>query len=351
MPTPRLPSLAKLCADMVSMHRGAKIALMVGVDLLALPACFLVAMVLRLGDLDLARAYGAASYVAVAVVTIATFSLSDLYRAVIRFIDQRLLMATGLALAVAILCVYFALLLGNVERLPRSALAIYWFIAFSYVVTSRISVRNFLRNHMSRRASSGHTVAIYGADEPGAQLALAMRSGQEYRPVCFFDEKHVLNERTIDGLRVFHTDRLIEMVNSLCIRSIIIAIPSVSPERLREIMQRLAAAGVTTKILSRLLDLADERAPTESIRELKFEDLLGRAPQERAGHRRRRLHRQRAVSPDRHAGACPVAPARPFRIRAVHHQAGIAGALSRPADHRPSRLGLQRRAGRTDPAG
>ncbi len=278
MPTPPPPSLVQFCTRMVSLNRTAKIALMVGVDLLALPLCFLIAMTLRLGDASLAVRYGLPSYIAVAVVTIAAFSLSDLYRAVIRFIDQRLLTATGLALGAAVLCVYFGLLLAREEQLPRSALAIYWFIGFSYVVTSRISVRNFLRNHISQRPTSDHAVAIYGAGEAGAQLALAMRSSKEYRPVCFFDEKHVLNERTIDGLRVFHTDRLIEMVNALCIRSIIIAIPSVSPERLRDIMQRLAAAGVTTKILSRLLDLADERAPIEQIRELKFEDLLGRAP-------------------------------------------------------------------------
>lgn len=278
MPTPLPQFLAKFCIDMVSMNRTAKIALMVGVDLMALPFCILIAMLLRVGDLGLALNYGGASYLVVALVTIAAFSMSDLYRAVIRFIDQRLLTVTGLTLGLAVLCVYFVLLVVNDERFPRSALAIYWFIAFSYVVTSRITVRNFLRNHTRQRPATDHAVAIYGAGEPGAQLAMTMRTSNEYRPVCFFDEKHILNERTIAGLRVFHTDRLVEMVNSLCIRSIIIAIPSVSPERLRDIMQRMAAAGVTTKILSRLLDLADDHAPMEAIRELKFEDLLGRAP-------------------------------------------------------------------------
>jgi len=278
MSTPASNPITQFCTDMVSMHRTAKIALMVGVDLLALPFCFLIAMMLRVGDFGLAMNYGPASYLMVAVVTIAAFSMSDLYRAVIRFIDQRLLTVTGLALGLAVLCVYCVLLLLNDEQFPRSALAIYWFIVFSYVVASRIAVRNFLRNHIGVRPAAEHTVAIYGAGEPGAQLALTMRTSNEYRPVCFFDEKHVLNERNIAGLRVFHTDRLAEMVKSLCIRSIIIAIPSVSPERLREIMQRMAEAGVTTRILSGLLDLADDKAPMESIRELKFEDLLGRAP-------------------------------------------------------------------------
>ncbi len=260
------------------MHRTTKIAIMVAVDLLALPFCILVAMLLRVGDLSLAMRYGPLSYLLVALVTIAAFSMSDLYRAVIRFIDQRMLAVTGLTLGLAVTCVYVVLFAINDEKFPRSVLAIYWFIVFSYVVASRITVRNFLRNHMNR-GPVGDAVAIYGAGESGAQLALTMRTSNEYRPVCFFDEKHVLNERTIAGLRVFHTDRLVEMVSALNIRSVVIAIPSVSPARLRDIMQRMAEAGVTTKILSRLMDLADDSigAP-EAIRALKFEDLLGRAP-------------------------------------------------------------------------
>jgi FlaA1/EpsC-like NDP-sugar epimerase len=264
---------------MVSLHRTTKIAMMVTADLIALPFCFLVAMLLRGGDLKLASHFGPASYVLVAVVTIAAFSVSDLYRAVIRFIDQRLLSVTGLALASAILCAYVVMFAINEERFPRSALAIYWFIVFSYVVASRIGMRNFLRNQYSTQRSTAEVVAIFGAGEAGARLAQAMRGSEEYRPVCFFDDKHVLSERNVAGLRVFHTDRLTEIVGAMSIRSIVLALPSVSPERLRDIMQRLAQAGVSTKILSRLVDLADDKVtPRETIRELKFEDLLGRPP-------------------------------------------------------------------------
>jgi FlaA1/EpsC-like NDP-sugar epimerase len=264
---------------MVSLHRTTKIALMVTADLIALPFCFLIAMLLRGGDLKLASHFGPASYILVAVVTIAAFSVSDLYRAVIRFIDQRLLSVTGIALAVAILCTYAVTFSVKEENFPRSALAIYWFIVFSYVIASRIGVRAFLRNQHGGPRSATEVVAIYGAGEAGARLAQAMRNSGEYRPVCFFDDKHALNERNIGGLRVFHTDRLVEIVGTLCIRSIVIAIPSVSPERLRDIMQRLAQAGISTKILSRLVDLADDKVtPRESIRDLKFEDLLGRPP-------------------------------------------------------------------------
>jgi FlaA1/EpsC-like NDP-sugar epimerase len=264
---------------MVSLHRTAKIALMVTADLVALPFCFLIAMLLRGGDAKLASHFGPASYVLVAVVTIAAFSVSDLYRAVIRFIDQRLLSVTGVSLAVAILCAWIVMFAINEESFPRSALAIYWFIVFSYVVASRIGMRNFLRNHQAAGRGISEVVAIYGAGEAGARLAQAMRGTEEYRPVCFFDDKRALIERNINGLRVFHTGRLADIVAAMRIRSIVIALPGVSPERLRDIMQRLALAGVTPRILSRLVDLADDKiTPRESIRDLKFEDLLGRLP-------------------------------------------------------------------------
>ena len=143
-----------ICSRLVSMHRNAKIALMVTVDLIALPFCFLIAMLLRGGDLRLASHFAPASYVFVAVLTIAAFSVSDLYRAVIRFIDQSLLSVTGMALAIAILCAYLVMFAIHSENFPRSALAIYWFIVFSYVIASRIGTRNFMRNFLRGSATS-----------------------------------------------------------------------------------------------------------------------------------------------------------------------------------------------------
>ncbi|WP_229491398.1 nucleoside-diphosphate sugar epimerase/dehydratase [Massilia sp. HP4] len=265
------------------MHRTAKVGLAVVVDLVALPACFLIAMILRGGDLQLAKQFGPGSYLLVAVLTIAAFWLSDLYRAVIRFIDHRLLTLTGLALAIAVLCAYLTLVILNEARFPRSALAIYWFIAFSYVVMSRIGVRKLLRSKRGPWAGNSLAVAIYGAGEAGARLAQTMRDGDDYRPLCFFDDKRALNDRTVAGLRVFHTSRLVELGAALGIRTIVIALPAAAPERLRELMQRLGQAGVPTKILTRLVDLADDKAHDkaalrDAIREIKFEDLLGRPP-------------------------------------------------------------------------
>ncbi len=249
---------------------------MISADMVALPFCFLIAMLLRLGDLRSTLQYGVASPILIALLTIAAFVMSGLYRAVIRFIDQRLLTTAGIGLAFALLIAYAFSLSFDRNRLPNSALMIYWFIAFSYVVTSRLMVRAFLRNKTDTRCQIENRVAIYGAGEPGAQLALAMRTSNEYRPVCFFDEKHVLNKHTIAGITVFHSDRLLERVKEMSIGLVVIAIPAVSPDRLMKIMHMLRESGVPIKILRSQLELADDKISIQSIREIKIEDLLGR---------------------------------------------------------------------------
>jgi FlaA1/EpsC-like NDP-sugar epimerase len=275
----RLSLPRQLCARVVSLHRTSKVGLAILADMIALPLCFLIAMILRGGDLQLAKQFDAASYMLVALLTIGAFWLSDLYRAVIRFIDHRLLILTGLALAIAVLGACLTLVVLDEARLPRSALAIYWFIAFSYVVVSRIGVRNLLRSGRGPCAGNALAVAIYGAGEAGARLAQTMRDGDDFRPLCFFDDKRALLDHTVAGLRVFPTSRLVELATALRIRTVVIALPNVASERLRELMQRLGQAGIPTRILTRLVDLGDGKAaPREAIRELKFEDLLGRPP-------------------------------------------------------------------------
>jgi FlaA1/EpsC-like NDP-sugar epimerase len=270
---------ARLSTRLVSMNRFTKVAVMFAADLMSLPLCFMVAMLLRIGSFDFTMRYGVAPYILAAVVTIAVFAITGLYGAVIRFIDQSLLTVTGIGLAIAVALTYFLSFYFNYEGLPRNAFMIYWFIAFSYVVTSRLLARALLRNgNVGRWRDADCLVAIYGAGEAGAKLALAMRVSDKYRPVCFFDDRPALDNRNVAGLKVFHADRLVETVKERNIGLIVIAIPSATPEQRREIMCIANKSSARVQILCSLVELADEEISTRSIREIKIEDLLGREP-------------------------------------------------------------------------
>lgn len=275
----RPPLAVRLGMKLVSMNRFSKIGVMLTSDLIALPICSMIAMLLRLGDLDAMLSYGLVLHVLIALLTIPVFSISGLYGAVIRFIDQRLLTATGIGLAIVVAFTYVLSSFFNYKGLPHSALMIYWFIAFSYVVTSRRIARSLLRHaNPARERKPGSVVAIYGAGEAGVKLALAMRVSDKYRAVCFFDDKRALENRNAAGLKIYHSERLVEIVNQRQIELIVIAIPSATTEQRRQIMYRANKSRAPVKILCSMMELKDEEISTQSIREIKVDDLLGREP-------------------------------------------------------------------------
>lgn len=263
---------------LISLDRFAKVGLMMTADLILLPLCFIAGILLQGGGLDVTARYGFAPYLLIPAITIPFFSVTGFYNAVIRFIDQRILIAAGVSLAIVVLSVSILSSLFAYPSPPGDALVLCWLIAFTYVLVSRLVARTFLRSASRRGLEGSPLVAIYGAGEAGVKLSLAMRVSNKYRPVCFFDDKASLDNRNVAGLTVFNAARLNEIVAQKNIGLIVIAIPSASREQRAEALRKARRAGVPVKILYSLMELGDKEISAQSIREIKIDDLLGREP-------------------------------------------------------------------------
>jgi len=266
---------------LMPVSRRQKTVLMILMDLLALPFCFDLALFLRVGNFDLIQHYGWTPSVVIAVCTIPVFSMSGLYRTVVRYLDLKVLWISGLSLACLVGLTYSLSFLVNDNQLPRTGLLIYWFVAFAYVVISRFLARALLQ-HSSQRwfgapARRIRRVAIYGAGEAGFQLALAMRASVDHKPVCFFDDDRTLRNKIFAGLPVFHTGRLRERLQEHAVDEVVLALPSLSPQRRKLIVDTLHRFSVSVRTLPTLVELVDRKITMQSIREVRLEDLLGRA--------------------------------------------------------------------------
>lgn len=274
----KLPSTHLLRRELLSLRRTAKVITMLGADILALPCCFQLAMLLRVGLTDFLVS-GWTTSIVVALASMVAFRIAGLYDAVIRFIDLRLLGGTGMGLGVVILAFYSAAAYFSYHGIPHTALVIYWFIALSYVALSRMSARLLLcEGGALHPKDSSCTVAIYGAGTAGVKLALAMRRSGKYRPLCFFDDMAGLDRCNVAGLTVFHSSRIAEIVDRRGIDMVVIAIPSATSDQRRDILYRTRQCNVPVKTLYSMLELADAGITTHSIRDVKIEDLLGRPP-------------------------------------------------------------------------
>ena len=256
----------------------AKMWVMVGCDALFLPWCMFASVGFRLGSFDHAFATEPVIQISLALLTLPVLALAGLYRTVVRYIDLRVLAAASGALAVVVVVVYAGAYLLNLKFLPRSALLIYWFVAFAYVVTSRFVARSLLRRSLRPGTRPRLRTAIYGAGDAGAQLALAMQFSTEYKAVCFVDDRRELQHMTVAGLRVYPPEQLAESIVRHDVDQIVVAIPSASAAQKRKLIARIEAAGLPVKILPGLVEMVDGHAAVAQIREVDVADLLGRDP-------------------------------------------------------------------------
>lgn len=265
---------------LIGLPRRRKVALMIWADLLALPMCFAFALFLRAGNFELMGQYGITPPLIIAACTIPVFSLSGLYRTVVRYFDLKVLWTTGTSLACIVGLTYALSFLVNLDRLPRTGLLIYWFIAFAYVVISRFVARALLmRSQQSRQVGNECAplrVAIFGAGEAGFQLAIAMRSSLGHKAVCFFDDDFALEGKIFADLPVHHSNRMRTQIQRYAINEVVLAVPSLSMERRRQIVEKLHRYGVSVRTLPSLLELVDRKITVQSIRDISLEDLLGR---------------------------------------------------------------------------
>ncbi|QEZ45139.1 polysaccharide biosynthesis protein [Cupriavidus oxalaticus] len=253
---------------------------MICADLVALPLCFTLALFLRAGNLDLILQYGVTPAAVIAICTIPVFSFSGLYRTVVRYFDLKVLWITGASLACLIILTYALSFLVNFGRLPRTGVLIYWFIAFAYVVVSRFLARALLNRTQLRRQPAdsrpAQRVAIFGAGDAGFQLAIAMRASLSHKAVCFFDDDLTLDKKIFADLPVYHSDQMRDRIYHHGVNEVVLAMPTLSIERRRQIVDKLHRYAVSVRTLPTLLELVDRKITMQSIRDINIEDLLGR---------------------------------------------------------------------------
>ena len=256
----------------------AKLIAMMGSDSIFLPLCVVASVALRRGSLEAALETALVVQLAIGLLALPVLGFAGLYRAVVRYIDLRVIAASSISLAIVVLILLVAAFAFDVRALPRSALLIYWFVAFTYVVTSRFMARTLLRQTFRSGGRPRMRTAIYGAGAAGAQLAQAMDYSAEYMAVCFVDDSGKLHSKTVAGLPVYSPERIRDVMERHAVEQIVVAIPSAGTARKRALIRQVEHAGLPVKILPGLTDLVNGNASVSDIREVDVADLLGRDP-------------------------------------------------------------------------
>ena len=248
------------------------------VDALLLPLALLIAFDLRLSAWwpeELAQ-HGW-MFIAAPLLAIPVFSHFGLYRTVLRYAGSKAFIEVSKAVSLqALLLMGVVLMVGN-GGVPRSVFVIYWLSSLALVIGSRFFAQVGLKSAL-RSKQSPVRVVIYGAGSAGVQLAQALQAGWEVEPVAFIDDKRGFHGREVLGLKVYPRGTLGALIERYDISQVLLAIPSASVRRRREVLTLLERYPVQVKTVPSLHELVWEKASVEQIRDVDIEDLLGREP-------------------------------------------------------------------------
>jgi FlaA1/EpsC-like NDP-sugar epimerase len=239
-----------------------------------LPTALWVALLLKFDRLLAIERYGHLLLATVAI-GLVVFSLFGLYRAVIRFMGPAAIagIVAAVTTSVGLLGIYdYAF---GVWQLPLSALAMFWAAALLCVAGSRFVVRYLFFYTMSGRRTAMRVV-IYGAGEAGAKLSAVLFGGPDFRPVAFIDDKRALQGNSINGLKVYSPDALPMLMKKHNVERILLAMPSASMYRRREILNSLEPLGIRVQLLPDLYDIISGTARIDELKDVDVTDLLGR---------------------------------------------------------------------------
>jgi len=274
---------------LLALPRRHKRLVQVLADLLLVWAALWLAFLVRLGIDELANPVleHAWLFIAAPAVSIPLFVRFGMYRAVMRYFGNEALIAIIKAVSLS------ALILGlvvywysNHEHLvPRSVIFNYWWLSLIMVGGLRLAMRQYFlgdwfaaAQHVpfANRQDGLPRVAIYGAGAAGNQLVAALRMGKVMRPVAFIDDDDSIADRVISGLQVYKPEHIEKMLDVTGAQEILLAIPSASRVRRREILTCLEPFPLHVRSIPGFMDLASGRVKVDDIQEVDIADLLGR---------------------------------------------------------------------------
>ncbi|WP_312224458.1 polysaccharide biosynthesis protein [Stutzerimonas nitrititolerans] len=272
---------------LLGLPRRYKRLLQVFADVILVWVSLWLAFVARLGSYELVDPFGGHAwlFLLAPVLAIPLFIRIGMYRAVMRYLGNDALLAIAKAVTLSSLLLALAIYWHRdaPALVPRSLVFNYWWISMMLLGGLRLMLRQYVLGdwyrglHVPFGQDNGlPRVAIYGAGAAGNQLAVALRMGRAMRPVAFIDDDSDIANRVIAGLKVYKPKHIGQMVAESGASEILLAIPSATRVRRREILVNLERHPLHVRSVPGFMDLASGRVRVEDLQEVDIADLLGR---------------------------------------------------------------------------
>jgi len=216
------------------------------------------------------------------------FFAAGLYRGLWRFTGVRdFWLLIGASLLSTMLILLIMLFANRFVGYSRGVFIADGIITFILTGGVRMAIRSFYSvranpttSDYNLPAARATKILIIGAGQAGEKILREIMDNYRlhYNVVGFIDDNPGKQGRTIHGIRVLGTlERLPAILKRTNVQQILIAIPSARGEQIRRIVEACQENNISYKMLPGIGDLIDGRVSVKFLRDISYEDLLGRS--------------------------------------------------------------------------
>lgn len=220
---------------------------------------------------------------------LAVFFAFGLYRGMWRYTSVRdfwlIMQATVVS---SLLATFIMIYLNRFEGYSRAVFIIDGILTFLLVGGLRMVIRSYFAIYSGSRNDPNSlikthfkNVLIIGAGDAGEKILREIKENYQlhYKVIGFIDDDPVKKGKSIHGIPVLgNVDNLADILDDEEVQEILVAVPSASGDQIRRIVEACQRCAVSYKIIPGIGELIDGRVSIKALRDISYEDLLGRKP-------------------------------------------------------------------------
>jgi FlaA1/EpsC-like NDP-sugar epimerase len=218
------------------------------------------------------------------LVRLISFVISKTYKGVVRYTGAKDASRIFVIVLAGSLMLYFIniitrqLILGH-YIIPHSVIIIDALVTIFIMISSRLAIKAIYFENKNPEREKTHVI-IYGAGESGiiTKRTLDRDAAVRYKVVGFIDDDEKKKGRSLEGVFIFSSDKLHELITENQVESVILSIQNLSPAKKNSIIDECLKYGVRVLNVPPVAKWINGELSFNQIKSINIEELLERDP-------------------------------------------------------------------------
>ena len=224
------------------------------------------------------------AYLVVILVRLISFVISKTYKGVVRYTGAKDASRIFFIVLAGSLMLYFIniitrqLILGH-YIIPHSVIIIDALVTIFIMISSRLAIKAIYFETKNPEKEKTHVI-IYGAGESGiiTKRTLDRDAAVRYKVVGFIDDDEKKKGRSLEGVFIFSSDKLQDLITENQVESVILSIQNLSPAKKNSIIDACLKYGVRVLNVPPVAKWINGELSFNQIKSINIEELLERDP-------------------------------------------------------------------------